>query len=225
MSEPKVTGAEEYSASRRRIREVLDGADDATVVPACPAWTAHDLVAHLAGLATALSTGQLPGSDLQAWVDAMVVDRRAQSTEAVLDEWDRSGPAFEAMIAEQPRAWGSLLFDVVVHEHDLRGALGRPGARDAEGVLLSVDVGVALFDGHVRADGLGPVELRVGDRRWLAGEGEPALELELDDAWELLRSIGGRRSRAQLALLPWRGDVAPYFDSFHLPPPDDDIVE
>ena len=43
------------------------------VVPACPEWTAADLVAHCTGIPAALSAGDYPSGDQQAWLDGLVV--------------------------------------------------------------------------------------------------------------------------------------------------------
>ena len=42
----------------------------------------------------------------------------------LVDEWSSGAPAFEAMVAEKPHRWWGLVYDVLVHEHDLRGAVG-----------------------------------------------------------------------------------------------------
>ena len=58
----------------------------------------------------------------------------------LLEEWEREAPAFEQIlpVIKPPRP----LYDVVVHEQDMRGAVGLPGGRDSEGVTLLY--GVAL---------------------------------------------------------------------------------
>ena len=96
--------------------------------------TARDLLAHVAGIATEISEGNPPSGDSQAWVDKIVDDRRSKSVGELIDEWQRSGPAFEMMAATTKRLSVPLSYDTVVHEHDLRGQL----------VMIFIDV-VFLF--------------------------------------------------------------------------------
>ena len=61
-----------YEVTRDRIIAVALAASDGELgvrVPSCPEWTAHDLVAHCAGIPTALTTGAGPTGDIQAWLD------------------------------------------------------------------------------------------------------------------------------------------------------------
>ena len=47
-----------------------------------------------------------------------------------MEEWEREAPAFEQIlpVINPPRP----LYDVVVHEQDMRGAVGVPGGRDSD---------------------------------------------------------------------------------------------
>src|SRR5215217_1585144 len=145
---PAPDHADEYAAARARIRVLLADLDDdgaATVVPSCPDWTVHDLCAHLAGVPAALvARDNPPKGDNQPWVDAHVAARADRTVDELLDEWDAVGPAFEGLMRKLPHAFGGLVYDAVAHEHDLRGALGRPGARDDAGVVASLDLVVAM---------------------------------------------------------------------------------
>ena len=88
----------------------------------------HDLCAHLVGVPAALvARDNPPPGDNQPWVDRQVADRADRSVAELLDEWDAVGPAFEGLMRKLPHAFGGLVYDAVAHEHDLRGALGRPG--------------------------------------------------------------------------------------------------
>ncbi len=144
--------ADEYAAARAGVRALLADSDDAaaaTVVPSCPDWTVHDLCAHLVGVPAALvARDNPPPGDNQAWVDRQVAERADRSVAELLDEWDAVGPAFEGLMRKLPQAFGGLVYDAVAHEHDLRGALGRPGDRDGAGVHATLDMLVA--DGRAR---------------------------------------------------------------------------
>lgn len=56
---------------------------EAVPVPACPGWTAHDVLAHLAGVAADATSGNLAGAPGPAWTAAQVDARRDRSVEAI----------------------------------------------------------------------------------------------------------------------------------------------
>ena len=222
--------AEEYAAARASVRSLLtdlDGAAAATVVPACPDWTVHDLCAHLVGVPAALVVrDNPPPGDNQPWVDRQVAERADRTVVELLDEWDAVGPGFEALMRKLPHAFGGLVYDAVAHEHDLRGALGRPGERDAAGVWASLDVMVPMVERDMAAAPTpGSIRLRADDREWLVGGGDPAVSLTTTP-FELMRLLGSRRSREQILAAPWDGDVEPFVAVLaHMPLPAQDIVE
>lgn len=208
--------AHEYRLARLRMTDLIheqttDVAD--LPVPTCPDWTVHDLVAHVAGIATSIVKGNPPGGDSQAWVDTLVEERRDHTLEDLLGEWSLYGPPFEEMAAATRKLAVPLSYDTVVHEHDLRHAIGRPGARDTSGVLAAMEVGVWLMSNDLDRRGFGRVAFRAGGRDWLCGSGETRLSLDLDaenlavpPIWELLRLTGSRRSLQQVTRLSWNGD-------------------
>ncbi len=206
----------EYRLARLRIVDLVSSVSDEDanlIVPACPDWTVRDLLAHVCGIATEISEGNPPSGDSQAWVDKIVDDRRSKSVGELIDEWQRSGPAFEMMAATTKRLSVPLSYDTVVHEHDLRHALGVPGARDSSGVLAAMHVGVWLMTNDLKRHGFGSVTFRAGGRDWHCGEGDQRLSLDLDadkryatPVWELLRLTGSRRSLAQMKRYAWQGD-------------------
>lgn len=226
----------QYRRSRERIVALMadiDAGSSSRRVAACPDWTVRQLLAHVVGLATEISSGNPPGPDSQAWVDSIVEARDSSSITDLLDEWAVSGPAFEAIALDLSRLAIPLSYDLVVHEHDLRHATGRPGHRDDPGVLTSMWVGALLLDGDLKKNAAGALRLHAGGHEWLCGEGETHLALDLDrtgavqhPVWELLRLTGSRRSRAQLSRYPWEGDFAALAPSmFHMDLPVDDIDE
>lgn len=223
--------ADEYAACRGRVRALLadcDEADARTTVPSCPEWSVHDLCAHLTGVPAALvARDNPPPGDNQPWVDRQVADRADRSLAELLDEWDAVGPSFEQIMRKVPRAFGGLVYDAVAHEHDLRGALGRPGARDSDGVWASLEVLAGMVERDLAEHGPvpGTLRLQAGDRTWVLGSGDPAVSLATEP-WELMRLLGSRRSRAQLLDAGWEGDVEPFLGALaHMPLPARDIVE
>jgi hypothetical protein len=100
------------------------------------------------------------------------------------------------------------VFDLVAHEHDVAGALGRTGDRSSSGVEASLVAASLLLADDLRAAGLGAVGLSTGGRSWVVGEGAPVATLTAP-AWELSRALVGRRTAEQLRSLTWTGDPEP----------------
>ena len=231
--------AHEYRLARLRITDVMsEFLHDSGVeigsrpVPACPAWTVRDLLSHVTGIASEISSGNPPSGDSDAWVDAIVEARRDRTPAQLLDEWSVSGPKFESLAAGTKRLAVPLSYDTVVHEHDLRHAVDRPGARDSSGVVTSMHVGVWLMTNDLKRNEFGSVSFRAGGLDWLAGEGDLRLSLDLDSSpfrfpvWELLRLTGSRRSKNQMAVYSWSGDVESALGSLlHMELPTSDISE
>jgi hypothetical protein len=124
---------EVYARGRARITGVAEAAGDraaATRVPACPQWSVHDVVAHLAGACDDILTGNLEGVATDAWTAAQVGKRRGASIADVLAEWAELAPRVEAIADTFPEPYGpQLITDLVTHEHDIRGV----GVRSAPG--------------------------------------------------------------------------------------------
>jgi uncharacterized protein (TIGR03083 family) len=198
-----------YQATRGRVGDrvaALDGRSADRIVPACPAWSVRDAVAHVTGIAVDLAAGRMPGADTQRWIDGHVADRRDRAVADIVDEWVTSG--VEAFIARSGS--GQLLLDVCMHEHDICHAIGVTGDRDSDQVHACVPVMVELLRKDLAARGApGAVQLTARGTTWVAGDGPVALMLEAEP-FELLRIFGGRRSEAQMRSLPWtRPDGAP----------------
>jgi uncharacterized protein (TIGR03083 family) len=218
----------EYRAARGRITELaagLDAGELATTVPACPAWTVHDTIAHVAGIAVAVTSGDFPSGDQQAWLDGLVDKRRGRPTADVIAEWNDAADATDAFLTNMGAAGGQMVYDVVAHEHDIRQALGRPGARDTSGVVASAEAMSRILEADLAKAGLPAVRITSAGRTWDVGEGDPALSIELEP-FELIRALGSRRSEQQLRALPWDGDLDRYLPALaHHPFPVNDLVE
>ena len=224
-----VDWAAEYAAARARIRVFLDDAGEdvaSAPVPPCPGWTVRHVLAHVTGLAVALGSGNGPGgAELQAWLDGLVDERAGRSVAELVAEWEAAGPAIDAYIGRMGAGGGQLVYDTVAHEHDLRLAAGRPGARGSSGVLACATAASMLLARDLAAHGLPAVRLTSAGRTWDVGEGEPGLAIELEP-FELIRVLGSRRSEAQLRALAWQGDLDRYLPALaHLPLPEHDIAE
>lgn len=123
-------GIEEWSAAQRRVIDLvrrLSPEEAAVRVPACPDWTVRDLLSHMVGLAADVVAGDEPDDHNAEWTARQVRARRDRDVAALVAEWEE--------VADPLRAWMRErtvrpLFDVVIHEQDLRGALGVPGGQD-----------------------------------------------------------------------------------------------
>ncbi len=197
-----------YVRTRDRMCAVVADAapDDLTrTVPACPAWSAADLVAHVVSMPAALAAGRRPDGDIGAWLQELVVDRRGQPVDAMIDEWR----ALEDAIATMLDGPGTRLFaDLAVHEHDLRGALDRPdhGALEVETIVPRT---LAAFAGPFREAGLGAIAVRHDGRTWASHDAEPGWTL-LVEPWEAVRAVNSRRTADELRALPADGDATPF---------------
>jgi hypothetical protein len=232
-----------YERGRGRIFDLVSGLDEETAsgrVPACPSWSIHDLLAHLAGNCTDIVTGNIAGAATEPWTAAQVEARRDWALPKVLAEWSEVGPQIAAMLDEFPGRYGSqVVADLASHEHDLYGALRRTGERDSESVAIGIDflVTVVLHPAMV-SFGVGPLDVKVADRSWIVGTGDVAAQdpdlwrtaagsdelispptrtpagMVSTEPFELFRAIAGRRSAAQIRAFEWTVDPEPYLPTF-----------
>ena len=86
------------------------------------------MTAHLAGACDDVLEGRLDGVASDEWTAAQVVARADRSLDEILDEWAEVGPRVEELFGDGG-VHPQMLFDEVTHEHDVRSALDRPGAR------------------------------------------------------------------------------------------------
>lgn len=177
-------------------------------VPACPEWTVRDVFSHMVGLGVDVLAGDEPDDHNAAWTQRQVDDRRGHDLPALVAEW--------AGITEPMRAYMRVhgtrpLGDVVIHEQDLRGALGVPGAHDTPGLAVVRDRMLRRFAPKVA--GRPPIALVGDDWRWASTDDEPAVVVRAPD-FELARALMARRSAAQLRSWTVTGDVEPYLDAF-----------
>lgn len=175
-----------YVGLRARVIELVRSrpeSDGDLVVPHCPAWRVRDLVAHIAGGPEDVLAGRLEGVATDAWTQAQVDRHRGETLEQLADAWQATAAGFDAVLPLIPVPTNSqVVVDATTHEHDLRCALGAPGARD--------DLAVEVSLGWV-------LHIAEGTRAGLAAE---LMGLGLEP-FDLLRVCSGRRSRTQIAEL------------------------
>jgi uncharacterized protein (TIGR03083 family) len=198
----------EYGAARRRLRSVVEASDPAAFdapAPATPRWCVRDVLAHVVGVADDAINQRLDGITTDAWTQAQVDRRRDRSVSDMLDEWDEVGPAFEAQLELLPPVIsGQVLYDAVTHEHDIRHALGAPGARDVPAIGLVFEWMVAMRNTSDRPT----LEFDTGDEVVVAGSGDVVASVRAS-RFELVRASTGRRSASEIAQYAWSSPVDP----------------
>jgi len=208
-----------YDATRTRMLELARTAgSDAlgATVPACPDWTALQLITHCVSMPAALGAGDFPSGDINEWIDKILTDRSGASLDELADEWVGANDTIAGMV----NGGGAVLFDdLVVHEHDLRAALGIPdhSALDATiSVPRSLDSCVAAL----QTAGLGSIEVRSGSDVWRSHEAEPGWVLEVSP-WEAVRVLYSRRTADELRSLGGSDNIDAYIAVLdaHLPLP------
>jgi uncharacterized protein (TIGR03083 family) len=191
-----------YKALRGRVREVVEAADPAAldaIVPATPEWRARDLLAHLVGVTDDVVNGRLEGIASNAWTQAQVDARRDRPVGELLVEWEEVAPQFESMLAAAPaEIAGQALFDAATHEHDLRNALGAPGARESD----AVDSGWQWLVGARTRAGAHALCFVTDAGEESSGVGDPVARIEAS-RFELFRAVSGRRTADEVARYGW----------------------
>lgn len=207
-----------YSAGRDRV-VALAGADSSGVtVPACPLWTVRDLVTHLVGVASDVTSGRMEGAATPAWTEAQLAARAGNSIADSVAEWRSLQGAVDEVMEGGSRLGFIMVADVTTHELDLRGALGDRGGRDSDAVGLlaggfAQGLGSRLTDAELPA-----LRLAAGEGEWVAGEGEPAATLTTPSYFELLRALTGRRTAQEIRGYDWEGDPTPWIATLSIFP-------
>ena len=203
----------EWPASMQRVAALVEGLDDGQLerrVPACPDWTGRDLLSHVVGLGADVLAGDEPDDHHESWTQAQVERRRDRSVSELLTEWRGLADDLVAWMREH----GSRpLNDVVIHEQDLRGSLGRPGGADTRAFAIVRDRMAGRFASAV--EGLPPVALVAPGWAWCSsGPVEEADVVLRASDFDLARALMSRRTASQLAGWVERGDVSAYYAAF-----------
>jgi uncharacterized protein (TIGR03083 family) len=203
-----------FVEGRERLLALAADIDDgaaATKAPACPRWTVKDVYAHQSGAAADILAGRLDGVATDAWTGRQVAERADWPFAAVVAELAEAGAQLDPILVELGDAIDKrLVIDQWTHEQDVRGALDRPGGRDAPVVAFAGHVMMRGFGRGWASRGLAPARVVADSAEWLLGEGDPVATLRVAD-FELVRILVGRRSRAQV-LAQWEGDGSAFVD-------------
>jgi len=169
----------------------LSDDDLATTVPATPAWTVRDVIAHMAGCQSDVITGRMDGAPSPEWTARAVGERAGLSVADLVGEINDHTEALIEAVAESPRP--APIWDITVHHADVFEALGRGE--------LAPELWQPVLDGAgPQMLGERPVTVRTGAAEYGAGGTELSVP-----AYELFRTLFSRRSRSQIA--SWAGDV------------------
>ena len=206
-----------YRDTRERVSALaleLDGDTSRQMVPACPEWTTKDLLAHVAGIAADMLAGNVEQAGRPEWTRAQIDSRRERGAREIIEEWSLTGPQVEAILPHiHPAAAGGLIADLATHEHDLRGALGRPGGRDSPGVEVGTDSYVRWLGRRIKERDLPALAVEASGHHWVAGKGDPEARVR-GSSFEVFRALGGRRTIEEVEGLEWIGDPAAYLPIF-----------
>ena len=214
-----------YDATRTRMLELArDAGPDAlgVTVPACPDWTALQLLTHCVSMPAALGAGDFPTGDINEWIDKILSARAGRSLEELTEEWNAADDTIAGMV----NGGGAMLFDdLAVHEHDLRGALGRPDHSALDASVL-VPSSLASCVAALEAAGLGSIEVRHGSDVWRSHDAEPGWVLEVTP-WEAVRVLYSRRTADELRALGGSDTIDAYIAVLdaHLPLPTTSLGE
>ena len=204
-----------YRRCRERIGEIaanLGPVDLARTVPACPEWTVTDLIAHLVGVAEDFAAGNFDKAGSDGWMKAQIARRSKLAMPALIEDWDALSRHLDPSLDEvHPGVAAMLIGDAVTHEHDLRGAVNLPGARNSDAMWIALDRNVRRFGKRIKDAELPSVAVPCEGREWQAGILEPSVELEAE-CFELLRALTGRRTIQEITALAWTGDPKPYIE-------------
>lgn len=169
--------AQRYAQARHRVVRAVTALPGRTrePVPACPGWSVHDVVAHLAGACADILRGNVKGAATDAWTAQQVALRRDRSTDEVLQEWQAVAPPVERLAPSFPGRTGQQwAMDLLAHEHDIAGALGVAAGQPADDVAFALDFLIAVgLHPAVSVHGLPPLHLATEHGSWIAGTGEP----------------------------------------------------
>jgi uncharacterized protein (TIGR03083 family) len=226
-----------YAEVQERLAALMAGltADElATSTIACPAWTVQDVFAHHVGVLADVLAGNLrelgdPTRLLDQWRDPKVAldrdtmtarqvdERRGRSVDDLLDEWRGTTAALAPMLADgEPLPGdpaGILPFvavnDVVVHEGDIREALGVEVAPEVAATAIALASYGATFDRRLRQLHLPALAFAYDGKTRKFGEGEPAATVSADRT-TLVRMLASRLPPDAIRDLDWTGEPGPY---------------
>lgn len=200
-----------YHGVRIRVTELVTSvADDAVlqIASATPAWTVKDNVAHLAGITVDIVNGNLDGVGTDPWTAVQIDARRERTLTQIIAEWAEYGPVVEGMADTFGRAGSQLVADAATHEHDIRHALGRPGARDSDAVQIGFEFFSTALGNTLDATNADALLVEHDTGSTVVGDGSVSVTLRTT-RFEFMRAVSGRRTAMEIAAYDWGGGAPP----------------
>jgi hypothetical protein len=192
-----------WRATCDRITGLGHGAPDGaagTAVTTVPGTTVIDVMAHLIDVVTR-------GTDRYA-VPTVRTDVRATLAE-LMAMWEKTTVDLDGPAGADRDLASSLITVAAMGEHDLRTALGVPGARDDVAVKVALDDLSGRLSDRVCAAGLPALRVTVEQWGTIAGAGH-AISCVVADRFEFVRAMSGRRSAAEIRRWNWGVEPDPY---------------
>lgn len=202
-----MTLASTYRQARARVSHLVGALSTDQLylaVPATPAWTVHDVLAHLVGGAADAVGDRLDGAPSPNWAQRHVEERRTRTVGELRDEWDEVAPAIESTLTDDMMTRPNIVADALCHESDVREALGLPPV-DREHWQPFLEVMMQYLRYQLRGEPTVIIRDEYGEQ-WRCGAGEPTTLLRAQ-GYELFRAAYSRRSQRQIAA--WRWTPAP----------------
>jgi uncharacterized protein (TIGR03083 family) len=199
-----------YRAKRRQLLDLVRSLDEGrlhAVVPATPAWTVKDVVAHLVGITSDLNALRFDAPDPDTWTARQVERRRSASVADLEAEWEQEAGRFEEGLGLFGYELGShYVGDLLQHSQDVREALGREDVEDDLALAVALDFYVDAFSKALAGNGAGAVVVRVGQEAWTAGTGDVVATVAAGRL-PLFRAFAGRIEADRVRSFDWTGDI------------------
>lgn len=152
-------------------------------VPHCPDWTVQELAGHILGVPDDIVAGRMENVASDAWTQAQVERHRNKTLREIAEALEALSIPFDALLPHVPDlARSQMVMDAVTHEHDLRHAVGQPGARQS----VAIDVARSWLENWAE-------ERSSGSIKHFAESG--------CSSFDVVRMLTGRRSLDQVAAL------------------------
>lgn len=202
--------AQAYLECVDRITEMTTDAVVRVPVHACPPWTAHDLVAHLTGLAEDWIEENLAGYASAAWTQAQIDRHRHQPIDALVTSWATSAARLVELephpLMGTPARWA--FGDALIHEADLRESLEDTRRPPIDAVATHLALSIQRWETQLRDAHLAlTITTTDGDCYRSTATADCTPVRVVATTYEVWRAITGRRSPNAFLAMDWVGDA------------------